>query len=102
MFEGKQRLWEKEVSELKQLYTTKLRQVSQQSQRSQRALQLQLYKAQHERNRVQDELNTLRRKYQLLQKQSGSGQSHELQPQLEETQWEVYILYIRKSVNQYA
>ncbi|KAF4081652.1 hypothetical protein AMELA_G00163600 [Ameiurus melas] len=88
VFEGKQRLWEKEVSELKQLYTTKLRQVSQHSQRSQRALQLQLYKAQHERSRVQDELNTLRRKYQSLQKQGGAGRSHELQPQLEETQWE--------------
>ncbi|XP_053497530.1 NEDD4-binding protein 3-A [Ictalurus furcatus] len=89
VFEGKQRLWEKEVSELKQLYTTKLRQVSQHSQRSQRALQLQLYKAQHERSRVQDELNTLRRKYQSLQKQGGAGRSHELQPQLEESQWEV-------------
>ncbi|TSU88993.1 NEDD4-binding protein 3 [Bagarius yarrelli] len=89
VFEGKQRLWEKEVSELKQLYTTKLRQVSQQSQRSQRTQQLQLYKAQHERNKVQDELNTLRHKYQILQKQSGPGQSRELQPQLEETQWEV-------------
>ncbi|KAK3558649.1 hypothetical protein QTP86_022967 [Hemibagrus guttatus] len=89
VFEGKQRLWEKEVSELKQLYTTKLRQVSQHSQRSQRALQLQLYKAQHERSRAQDELNTLRRKYQSLQKQGGAGRSHELQPQLEETQWEV-------------
>ncbi|KAI5100836.1 NEDD4-binding protein 3-B isoform X1 [Silurus meridionalis] len=89
VFEGKQRLWEKEVSELKQLYTAKLRQVSQQSQRSQRALQLQLYKAQHERSRVQDELNTMHRKYQSLQKQGGAEQSHELQPQLEETQWEV-------------
>ncbi|XP_047676104.1 NEDD4-binding protein 3-A isoform X2 [Tachysurus fulvidraco] len=89
VFEGKQRLWEKEVSELKQLYTTKLRQVSQHSQRSQRALQLQLYKAQHERSRAQDEVNTLRRKYQSLQKQGGVGRSQELQPQLEETQWEV-------------
>lgn len=92
MFEGKQRLWEKEVSELKQLYTTKLRQISQQSQRSHRALQLQLYKAQHERGRVQEELNTLQRKYQNLQKQEGAGQNQELQPQLEETQWEVHIL----------
>ncbi|KAK2834124.1 hypothetical protein Q7C36_014825 [Tachysurus vachellii] len=89
VFEGKQRLWEKEVSELKQLYTTKLRQVSQHSQRSQRALQLQLYKAQHERSRAQEEVNTLRRKYQSLQKQGGVGRSQELQPQLEETQWEV-------------
>ncbi|XP_062856322.1 NEDD4-binding protein 3-A [Trichomycterus rosablanca] len=89
VFEGKQRRWEKEVTELKQLYATKLKQVSQQSQRSQRTLQLQLYKAQHERTQLQDELNTLRREYQNLQKQPGNGQNHELQPKLEESQWEV-------------
>ncbi|XP_072529643.1 NEDD4-binding protein 3-A [Salminus brasiliensis] len=89
VFEGKQRLWEKEVTELKQLYATKLRQVSQQSQRSQRTLQLQLYKAQQERSRLQDELQTLRLECQSLQKHRAASSSHELHPQLEETQWEV-------------
>uniref|UniRef100_A0AAY5F5G7 NEDD4 binding protein 3 n=1 Tax=Electrophorus electricus TaxID=8005 RepID=A0AAY5F5G7_ELEEL len=84
-----QRLWEKEVSELKQLYATRLRQVSQQSQRSQRTLQLQLFKAQQERSRLQDELRTLRLECQGLQSRTGPAQSQKLHPQLEETQWEV-------------
>ncbi|KAI4903841.1 hypothetical protein NFI96_010271 [Prochilodus magdalenae] len=88
VFEGKQRLWEKEMAELKQLYATKLRQVSQQAQRAQRALQLQLYKAQQERGRLQDELQTLRVECQSLQNRGATASSHELQPQLEETQWE--------------
>ncbi|KAK1789386.1 hypothetical protein P4O66_015314 [Electrophorus voltai] len=89
VFEGKQRLWEKEVSELKQLYATRLRQVSQQSQRSQRTLQLQLFKAQQERSRLQDELRTLRLECQGLQSRTGPAQSQKFHPQLEETQWEV-------------
>ncbi|XDV37535.1 hypothetical protein PO909_007122 [Leuciscus waleckii] len=89
VFEGKQRLWEKEVTELKHLYTAKLRQVSQQSQRSQRNLQLQLYKVQQERNRLQEELDSVRLECQTLKSQSPAGQSQNINPQLEETQWEV-------------
>ncbi|XP_076862287.1 NEDD4-binding protein 3-A [Brachyhypopomus gauderio] len=92
VFEGKQRLWEKEVCELKQLYATRLRhasQQSQQSQRSQRTLQLQLFKAQQERGRLQDELRVLRLECQGLQSRASPAQGHKLHPQLEETQWEV-------------
>uniref|UniRef100_A0A3B1IQF0 NEDD4 binding protein 3 n=1 Tax=Astyanax mexicanus TaxID=7994 RepID=A0A3B1IQF0_ASTMX len=89
VFEGKQRLWEKEVTELKQLYATKLRQVSQQSQRAQRTLQLQMYKVQQERSRLQDELQALRLECQSLKKNGAAASSHELHPELEETQWEV-------------
>ncbi|TRY54665.1 hypothetical protein DNTS_031206 [Danionella cerebrum] len=89
VFEGKQRLWEKELTELKQLYTAKLRQVSQQSQRSQRNLQLQLFKAQQERNRVQEELETLRHENLSLKSQGPEAQSQSSNPQLEESQWEV-------------
>ncbi|XP_073778406.1 NEDD4-binding protein 3 isoform X2 [Danio rerio] len=89
VFEGKQRLWEKEVTELKNLYTAKLRQISQQAQRSQRNLQLQLYKAQQERNRLQDELESVRLECQKLKSQSPAAQSQNINPQLEETQWEV-------------
>lgn len=83
MFEGKQRLWEKEVEELKRLYAVKLRQVSQHAQRSQRGLQLQLFKAQQEKNRLQEELHRLR---QERGEESGAKQTS---PTLEETQWEV-------------
>lgn len=106
VFEEKQRLWEREVEELKRLYAAKLRQVSQQAQRSQRGLQLQLYKAQQERGRLQQEADALRAECQNLRRTGGGGEgsgggggrgvSHngegrtlENNPQLEETQWEV-------------
>ncbi|KAJ8351352.1 hypothetical protein SKAU_G00228280, partial [Synaphobranchus kaupii] len=82
VFEGKQRLWEKEVEELKRLYAAKLRQVSQHAQRSTRSLQLQLYKVQQERRRLQDDL-------EALQSHTVGGSAQEPHPQLEETQWEV-------------
>lgn len=85
VFEGKQRLWEKEVEELKRLYAAKLRQVSQHAQRSQRSLQLELFRAQQEKNRLQAELDGLKR-----------GTNHgaatvpkPTSPTLEETRWEV-------------
>ncbi|XP_077466595.1 NEDD4-binding protein 3-A [Stigmatopora argus] len=83
VFEGKQRLWEKEVDELKHLYAAKLRQVSQHAQRSQRSFQLQLFKAQQEKGRLLEELDAL--------KTSQEGRSREKlnSPTLEETQWEV-------------
>ncbi|KAL4648795.1 hypothetical protein GN956_G7459 [Arapaima gigas] len=89
VFERKQRLWEKEVEELKRLYATKLRQVSQYAQRSQRSLQLQLYKVQQERQHLQEDLKALQSECQILKGRhvSSSDQEHEIQ--LEETQWEV-------------
>ncbi|KAM3866522.1 NEDD4-binding protein 3-A [Diretmus argenteus] len=84
VFEGKQRLWEKEVEELKHLYAAKLRQVSQHAQRSQRSLQLQLYKAQQEKNRLQEELDSQRER-----SQEAGTRARGTSPTLEETQWEV-------------
>ncbi|XP_028975121.2 NEDD4-binding protein 3-B isoform X2 [Esox lucius] len=84
VFEGKQRLWEKEVEELKHLYAAKLRQVSQHAQRSQRAMQLQLNKAQQEKNRLQEKLDAVRKE--------NEGEEPALKgtsPTLEETQWQV-------------
>lgn len=85
VFEGKQRLWEKEVEELKRLYAAKLRQVSQHAQRSQRNLQLQLFKAQQEKNKLQEELESLRRE----RSQEAGALVKPTSPTLEETQWEV-------------
>lgn len=85
VFEGKQRLWEKEVEELKRLYATKLRQVSQQAQRSQRSLQLQLYKSQQEKAKLQEELDSLRKE----RSQDQGVRAKTISPTLEETQWEV-------------
>lgn len=85
VFEGKQRLWEKEVEELKRLYAAKLRQVSQHAQRSQRGLQLQLFKAQQEKNRLQEELSRLRRD----RGEESGATPKQTSPTLEETRWEV-------------
>lgn len=85
VFEGKQRLWEKEVEELKRLYAAKLRQVSQHAQRSQRSLQLQLFKAQQEKSRLQEELDKLRRD----RDREDAAIAKPTSPTLEETQWEV-------------
>ncbi|KAM6952508.1 NEDD4-binding protein 3-A isoform 1-T3 [Lycodopsis pacificus] len=85
VFEGKQRLWEKEVEELKRLYAAKLRQVSQHAQRSQRSLQLQLFKAQQEKTRLQEELDGLNRE----RSQEDGAMAKRTSPTLEETQWKV-------------
>ncbi|XP_041800053.1 NEDD4-binding protein 3-A isoform X2 [Chelmon rostratus] len=85
VFEGKQRLWEKEVEELKRLYAAKLRQVSQHAQRSQRSLQLQLFKAQQEKSRLQEELDSLKQE----RSQEPGAMAKRTSPTLEETQWEV-------------
>ncbi|KAG7518249.1 hypothetical protein JOB18_029639 [Solea senegalensis] len=85
VFEGKQRLWEQEVEELKRLYAAKLRQVSQHAQRSQRSLQLQLFKAQQEKTRLQEELDGLKKE----KSQEDGATAKRTSPTLEETQWEV-------------
>uniref|UniRef100_G3Q327 NEDD4 binding protein 3 n=1 Tax=Gasterosteus aculeatus aculeatus TaxID=481459 RepID=G3Q327_GASAC len=85
VFEGKQRLWEKEVEELKRLYAAKLRQVSQHAQRSQRSLQMQLLKAQQEKNRLQEELDGQNRQ----RSQVDGAVAKRTSPTLEETQWQV-------------
>ncbi|XP_020645875.3 NEDD4-binding protein 3 [Pogona vitticeps] len=87
MFEDKQRLWMDELDELKQMYVAKLQQVMQQAQRSQRALQLQLYKAQQEKKRLQEELDLRQNQCEELRLQQ--QQAERLSPKLEETKWEV-------------
>uniref|UniRef100_A0A3B5LN10 NEDD4 binding protein 3 n=1 Tax=Xiphophorus couchianus TaxID=32473 RepID=A0A3B5LN10_9TELE len=85
VFEGKQRLWEKEVEELKRLYAAKLRQVSQHAQRSQRSMQLELFRAQQEKNRLQEELDGLKRDAV----RDVTAVPKPTSPTLEETRWEV-------------
>lgn len=95
MFEGKQRLWEKEVEELKGLYAAKLRQVSQHAQRLQRSFQLQLLKAEQEKNRLQEELDNLKREMS----QEAAPMPKPTSPTLEETQWEVRPWQDREGMN---
>ncbi|PIO38320.1 hypothetical protein AB205_0105760 [Aquarana catesbeiana] len=88
VFEDKRRLWMEELDELKQMYVSKLQQISQQALRSQRALQLQLYKVQQEKKRLHEELNSLRAEFEQL-RQKQSSQTENLSPKLEESKWEI-------------
>lgn len=87
VFEDKQRLWLDELEDLKQMYMARLQQVTQQAQRGQRALQLQLYKAQQEKKRLQEELNM--QQCQCEEAKLRQSQGERVSPKLEETKWEV-------------
>ena len=87
MFEDKQRLWLDELEDLKQMYMARLQQVTQQAQRGQRALQLQLYKAQQEKKRLQEELSM--QQCQCEEPKLRQLQGERISPKLEETKWEV-------------
>ncbi|XP_067852572.1 NEDD4-binding protein 3-A [Heptranchias perlo] len=91
VFEDKQRLWEKEMEELKRIYATKLRQVTQQAQRSQRTLQLQVFKVQQEKRRLQGDFDKLLQECEQLKGRCTSyrQEQDDLTPKLEETKWEV-------------
>lgn len=86
VFEDRQRLWLDALDELKQMYVAKVQQVTQQAQRSQRALQLQLYKAQQEKKRLQEELSLHQGQCEELRRRQ---QCDPVSPKLEETRWEV-------------
>lgn len=86
-FEDKQRLWLDELEDLKQMYMARLQQVMQQAQRGQRALQLQLYKAQQEKKRLQEELSL--QQCQCEETKLRQAQGEHGSPKLEETKWEV-------------
>ncbi|NXI98630.1 N4BP3 protein, partial [Psophia crepitans] len=90
VFEDKQRLWLDELEDLKQMYTARLQQVTQQAQRGQRALQLQLYKAQQEKKRLQEELSM--QQCQCEEPKLRQPQGERVSPKLEETKWEVSSL----------
>ncbi|XP_068133128.1 NEDD4-binding protein 3 [Hyperolius riggenbachi] len=88
VFEDKRRLWMEELDELKQMYMCKLQQISQQALRSQRALQLQLYKVQQEKKRLHEELSSVTAECEQL-RQKQSSQPENLSPKLEESKWEI-------------
>ncbi|XP_075065217.1 NEDD4-binding protein 3 [Mixophyes fleayi] len=85
VFEDKRRLWMEELDELKQMYMSKLHQISQQALRSQRALQLQLYKVQQEKKRLQEDLGSMRVECEQLRQKQLQPEN----PKLEESKWEI-------------
>ncbi|XP_055498857.1 NEDD4-binding protein 3-A [Leucoraja erinacea] len=91
VFEDKQRLWEKEMEELKRIYASKLRQVTQQAQHTQRTLQLQVFKMQQEKRKLQEDFDKLLLECEQLKSccTSYRQEQDDLTPRLEETKWEV-------------
>ncbi|KAM9070216.1 leucine zipper putative tumor suppressor 1 [Sarcophilus harrisii] len=90
-YEEKQRRCQEELDGLKQKCSSKLRQASQKSQRTQQALQLQVLQLQQEKKQLRGELENLMKEQDLLETKLRSYEKEKTNfaPALEETQWEV-------------
>ncbi|XP_007432829.1 leucine zipper putative tumor suppressor 3 [Python bivittatus] len=91
VFEEKQKIWEREMEELRQNYANKLQQVSKKAQRAQQALQLQIFKLQQEKKKLQDDVAQLLQQREELEKKfvAFKKEQAEFLPKIEETRWEV-------------
>ncbi|XP_063781404.1 leucine zipper putative tumor suppressor 3 [Pseudophryne corroboree] len=91
VFEEKQKIWEREMEDLRQNYANKLQQVSKKAQRAQQALQLQIFKLQQEKKKFQDDVGQLLQEREELEKKClvFKKEQSEFLPKIEETKWEV-------------
>uniref|UniRef100_A0A8D0GL22 Leucine zipper tumor suppressor family member 3 n=1 Tax=Sphenodon punctatus TaxID=8508 RepID=A0A8D0GL22_SPHPU len=91
VFEEKQKIWEREMEDLRQNYANKLQQVSKKAQRAQQALQLQIFKLQQEKKKLQDDVGQLLQQREDLEKKFVvfKKEQAEFLPKIEETKWEV-------------
>uniref|UniRef100_A0A8C5N513 Leucine zipper tumor suppressor family member 3 n=1 Tax=Leptobrachium leishanense TaxID=445787 RepID=A0A8C5N513_9ANUR len=91
VFEEKQKIWEREMEDLRQNYANKLQQVSKKAQRAQQALQLQVFKLQQEKKKLQDDVAQLLQEREEMEKKcmSFKKEQAEFLPKIEETKWEV-------------
>ncbi|XP_017322741.1 leucine zipper putative tumor suppressor 3 [Ictalurus punctatus] len=91
VFEEKQRVWEREMEELRQNYAGRLQQVTRRAQRSQQALQAQISRLQQDKSRLQEEINALLAQREELERKclDYRKEQAEILPRLEETKWEV-------------
>ncbi|NWV42691.1 N4B3A protein, partial [Grantiella picta] len=91
VFEEKQKIWEREMEDLRQNYANKLQQVSKKAQRAQQALQLQIFKLQQEKKKLQDDMGQLLQQREELEKKfvAFKKEQAEFLPKIEETKWEV-------------
>ncbi|XP_010708875.1 leucine zipper putative tumor suppressor 3 [Meleagris gallopavo] len=94
VFEEKQKIWEREMEDLRQNYANKLQQVSKKAQRAQQALQLQIFKLQQEKKKLQDDMGQLLQQREELEKKfvAFKKEQAEFLPKIEETKWEVKAL----------
>ncbi|KAJ8005995.1 hypothetical protein DPEC_G00123670 [Dallia pectoralis] len=91
LFEDRQRCCVEEMEGLKQRCSTKLRQVSQRAVKNHQALQLQVSQMQQDKQRLQDELARMTQEKELtaVKLRSFETEKTQLEPSLEEVQWEV-------------
>lgn len=91
VFEEKQRVWEREMEDLRQNYAGRLQQVTRRAQRTQQALQAQISRLQQDKRRLQDEMTLLLAQREELEKKclDFRKEQADILPRLEETKWEV-------------
>ncbi|KAM9559700.1 leucine zipper putative tumor suppressor 2a isoform 1-T1 [Salvelinus alpinus] len=91
VYEEKQRRCERELEEMRQSCSSKMKQATQKAQRVQQALQLQVFQLQQEKNKLQEDFSSLLQDREVLERRCASIQREQIQlgPRLEETKWEV-------------
>ncbi|XP_029495455.2 leucine zipper putative tumor suppressor 3-like [Oncorhynchus nerka] len=91
VFEEKQRVWERQMEELRQNYASRLQQVTRRAQRSQNALQAQITRLSQDKRRLQEEMPALLAQREELERKclDFRKEQADILPRLEETKWEV-------------
>ncbi|CAL8298773.1 unnamed protein product [Merluccius merluccius] len=91
VYEEKQRRCERDMEELRQSCSAKMKQASQKAQRAQQVLQLQVFQLQQEKKKLQEDFSALLQDRESLERRCASIQREQTQlgPRLEETKWEV-------------
>ncbi|KAM6945009.1 uncharacterized protein lzts3b [Lycodopsis pacificus] len=91
VFEEKQRVWERQMDELRQNYASRLQQVTRRAQRSQTALQAQIGRLSQDKRRLQEEMAALLAQREDLERKclDYRKEQADILPRLEETKWEV-------------
>lgn len=93
VFDEKQRVWEREMEELRQNYAGRLQQVTRRSQRTQQALQAHTARLQQDKSRLQEEIGALLAQREELERKclDYRKEQADILPRLEETKWEVFL-----------
>ncbi|CAL8256219.1 unnamed protein product [Lota lota] len=91
VYEEKQRRCERDMEELRQSCSAKMKQASLKAQRAQQVLQLQVFQLQQEKKKLQEDFSALLQDRESLERRCASIQREQTQlgPRLEETKWEV-------------
>nr|XP_055023268.1 leucine zipper putative tumor suppressor 3 [Misgurnus anguillicaudatus]XP_055023269.1 leucine zipper putative tumor suppressor 3 [Misgurnus anguillicaudatus] len=91
VFDEKQRVWEREMEELRQNYAGRLQQVTRRAQRTQQALQAHVARLQQDKGRLQEEISALLAQREELERKclDYRKEQADILPRLEETKWEL-------------